>query len=76
MWLGVALAPVVTLVLTAGYVLWRHGRRKFPLLLEDDGFNSFSCDLVLSVESIFNLRRHVEEFLKIHHVGRKPCSVS
>lgn len=70
-WLGVALAPVVTLVLTAGYVLWRHGRRKFPLLLEDDGFNAFSCDLVLSVESIFNLRRHVEEFLKIHHVGEE-----
>ena len=69
MWVGVALAPVAALALAAGVVLVRHGRRKFPLLLERDGLNALSRDIVLNVDNIFTLQRHVEEFLKVHHVG-------
>ena len=68
-WVGVALAPVATLVLAAVYVPARHGREKFPLLLERDGLNVLSHDLVLGTEGILTLQRHVEEFLKLHHVG-------
>lgn len=70
-WLGVALAPVATLALAAAFVLVRHGRGMFPLLLERDGLNVLSRDLVLNTENIFTLQRHVEEFLKLHHVGEE-----
>ena len=68
-WLGVALAPIATLVLAAVYVLVRHGKGKFPLLLEREGLTQLSRDIVLNVDNIFTLQRHVEEFLKLHHAG-------
>ena len=68
-WLGVALAPVAGVAVASGYVLARHGWGRFPLLLERNGLDVLTHDLVLGTESILTLRRHVEEFLKLHHVG-------
>ena len=69
MWVGVMLAPVAALALAAIVVWKRYGRKVFPLLLENEGLTLLSRDMILNVDNIFTLQRHVEEFLKVHHVG-------
>lgn len=71
-WAGLALGPVMTILVTALIVYWRYNRANFPLLLDKARDELiFSSNLVLTPENIMSLVHQEEDLLKRHGVCQR-----
>ncbi len=62
-WVGLAIAPYVALVLCVIVFLWKYGKQRFPLLLSsgENAWHSESCEV--NPENVLKMRDKIEEYL-------------
>ena len=70
-WSGLGLAPFVSVIVVVAILLICYGKKKFPLLLEDETREVSIFDTELSPENVVNLRNQVEEFLLKREINQK-----
>lgn len=73
MWVGAMLCPIAAALLTLALLRMRFGKRNL-LLLKKDGRAITSWDLVLSTDSIVELRDQAESYLSQNNVSRKTIN--
>lgn len=62
-WVGLASATALTILLFLGYVRLRYGRNRFPWLLEENELPTLNHSFSLTEEGIMEMRSEAEKFL-------------
>ncbi|MGN0173946.1 MAG: MATE family efflux transporter [Acutalibacteraceae bacterium] len=73
-WIGLGLSPFFSVVAVALFVYIRYGKKKFPLLLENDTKEIYIFDTKLSEQNIVKLRDDVEQLLIRKQISHKSIT--
>lgn len=68
-WIGLGVAPFASIIVVLLFIYLRYGRKKFPLLLEQETKNIQIFDIELSVENVMKLRDSVAAYLTENNVN-------
>lgn len=74
MWAGVGAAPLFVMGITVLFLTLRYGWKKFPLLLTEEECEIRDFDLILSEQTILELRDEIEKILLERQVNKKIVS--
>ena len=66
-WVGFALAQVLTLVFCAWLMCAKYGRKNFPMFLDDKGLVA-DFDVLLTSENVMKTRDLAEKFMREHNI--------
>lgn len=67
-WISFGIAPLIMSGIFVLYFLIRYGKKKFPLLSDENAPNSYTFDFYLTENNIMNLRNQMEALLKEKHI--------
>ena len=68
LWLGFAIAPLMSYIIVRAWGLFRYGRKQFPLLLPEQDSAAADFSLPLEQPRILQLLRDIESFLRSQNV--------
>ena len=71
-WVGFALAPVITFAACVWFMRKIYGRELFPLYIEDGDLTDYS--IVMTPENIIAMRDEAEKFLIAHNISRRKIN--
>lgn len=74
MWAGIGLTPLISMGITFLIVRLRYGRGKFPLILPKDECEIKDFDLILTEQTIMELRDNIEKILSERQIDKKVVS--
>ena len=72
-WIGIALTPVLTLIVCSLITRMKYGSKNFPYYLDDKN-NIADFDVVLTPENVIKLRDNSEKFLLEHSIPSKTIN--